>query len=77
LARLGAEESLYRLDLREQAHQIVLAADSEHGIDHIVTHTLLAHLHFQALGRRKASRSSSLKKVLTAGRSLFSTMDAE
>ena len=50
LAGFGAEERLHRLDAGQQAHEIVLAAQREHRVDHVVAHALLAHLDLQALG---------------------------
>src|SRR5690606_34830707 len=48
-AVVGGEELLQRLHARHQAHQIVLVAQREHGIDQIVPHALLAQVDFVAV----------------------------
>ena len=45
-----ADEGLQRLHARQQADEIVLAAEREHGVDEVMTHARLALLHLQAVG---------------------------
>jgi hypothetical protein len=50
LAVLGGHERLERVDAREQADEIVLAAEREHSVDQVVTDTGFALLDLEAVG---------------------------
>ena len=50
---LSGYESLECMDTGEQAHEIVLAAECEHGVDQVVTNACFALLDFQAVGKER------------------------
>src|SRR6202158_5725369 len=47
---VGIEKFSERLDPADDHQKIVLAFECEHGIDEIVTGTLIPEMHFQAIG---------------------------
>ena len=53
--------------------QIVLVAQREHGVDHIVPHALVAHLHLEALGEEVEQVGFARRTLASGRRSLFST----
>ena len=52
IAVVSVEEFAECLDAADDEQQIVLAAEREHGIDEVVTRTLVAELNFQAVGEK-------------------------
>ena len=66
-AVLGREEGLQRLDPGEQADQIVLLADREHGADQVVAHAGVRRCTLQPVGEEVHQLAGSTASASTSG----------